>query len=125
MLVVGRLANALRRRVKIVFGRHDVIVPRAVILVVLEVDLQDGLGQRDVVILPRLGLLLVTVLMAKHMVVLARRDQLFQNWGVDVGRRFVADRVCARAVASNRLREEQMLANHLRWCERSCVTVTR
>lgn len=104
LLVIGRLANALCRRVQIVLRRHYVVVPRAVILVVLEVDLQDGLGQRYVVVLPRVGLF-VAVLMAQHVIILSRRNQLFQNWSVYVGSRFIADWFRTRAVASNRLEE--------------------
>lgn len=111
LLVIGRLANALCRRVQIVLGRHDVVVPRAAVLVILEVDLEHGLGQRDVVVLPRVRLMLMR--MAHHVIILPRRNQLLQNWSIYVGSRFVADWIGARAVASNRLWKEQMLANHL------------
>lgn len=88
----------------VVLRRQHVVVSGAIVLVILQVDLKNGFGERDIDVLPRVFYLAVAVLTAKHVIIFSRRNQLFQNWGIDIGCCIIADGISARAIASNRLR---------------------
>lgn len=96
LLFIRCLANALVGLIvllqQIVFGRQHVIVPCAIILVILQINLEYGFWQRYIDVFSLLAMVMV-MLIANYMIILASRNQLLQHRCVHICCCFVADRI--------------------------------